>query len=276
MLTLPETKTLLLSLRDGVLHITFNRPERKNALSPQMIDELIDVVTAVSVEPELRALVLRGAGGTFCAGADIKEMAARDASTVRPAGDPQLAIARSNRRFGELVSTVRGATQPVIAVVEGAVMGGGFGLVCASDIALALADARFGMPETGLGLVPAQIAPFVVERVGLTHARRLMLTGARIDGTEAARLGLVHEVYADTAALDAALDSVIEQIRRCAPRATAATKRLVLSTPGRELRGVLDEAAQSFAQAAVADEAREGTVAFVEKRKPSWATRVTK
>jgi isohexenylglutaconyl-CoA hydratase len=269
---LPETKSLLLSLEQGVLRVTLNRPERKNALSPQMIDELIATVVAANAAPELRAIVLRGAGGTFCAGADIKEMAKRDSAGTQPS-DPQqavAAIARSNRVFGELVSVVRGAAAPVVAVVEGAVMGGGFGLVCASDIALALDGARLGMPETGLGLLPAQIAPFVVERIGLTQARRLMLTGARIDGREAARLGLVHEAYADVEALEQALARVLEQIRRCAPRANAATKRLVLSAPGRALGGVLDEAAQLFAEASVGDEAREGMLAFLEKRAPKW------
>jgi isohexenylglutaconyl-CoA hydratase len=269
MTSLPETDTLLLALRDNVLHVTFNRPERRNALSPRMVDDLLAVFAAVQANTELCAIVLRGAQGTFCAGADVKEMAA--ARAKEPAGDPGLAIARSNRRFGELASVVRAATQPVVAVVEGAVMGGGFGLVCASDVALALRTAFFALPETGLGLVPAQIAPFVVERVGLTHARRLMLTGARIDGAEAARLGLVHEVCDDVAALELSLARVLTDIRRCAPRANAATKRLVLSVPGRELAPLLDEAATVFAAASLGDEAREGITAFAQKRLPHWA-----
>jgi isohexenylglutaconyl-CoA hydratase len=160
---------------------------------------------------------------------------------------------------------------PVVSLIEGAVMGGGFGLVCVSDVALSLRDARFGLPETGLGLIPAQIAPFVVQRVGLTHARRLMLTGARLDGAEAARLGLVHAVYDDVAALEAGLASTLTQIQRCAPLANSATKRLLLSVEGRPLVAVLDEAAQVFAEASVGEEAREGTLAFVEKRLPKWA-----
>jgi isohexenylglutaconyl-CoA hydratase len=274
MLMLPETSTLLLRLERGVLHVTFNRPERKNALSPQMIDELISTIAAASTAPELRAIVLRGAGGSFCAGADVKEMGKASLprrASMPPDDSPRAVTARNNRLFGELVTAVRGAVQPVIAVVEGAVMGGGFGVVCASDIALALHDARFGMPETSLGLVPAQIAPFVVERIGLTQARRLMLTGARIDGREAARLGIVHEVFDDVTALEAGLDAVIALFRRCAPRANAATKSLVLATPGRELRSLLNDAAEVFADAATGDEAREGMAAFAEKRPPSWA-----
>jgi isohexenylglutaconyl-CoA hydratase len=185
--------------------------------------------------------------------------------------DPLQAVARSNRRFGALCTAVQLARQPVISVIEGAVLGGGFGIVCASDIAIAMHDARFGLPETGLGLVPAQIAPFVVQRVGLTQARRLMLTGARFDGAEALRLGLVHESHPDVTALEASLDATLTQIRRCAPHANAATKKLVLESLGGELQSVLDHAAQVFAQASVGDEAREGTLAFVEKRLPAWA-----
>jgi isohexenylglutaconyl-CoA hydratase len=288
MTTWPTTETLLLSEQHGVLHVTFNRPERRNALSTKMVEELIAVFGALAAAPELRAVVLRGAGGTFCAGADIKDMQlgrgvalpTAEASAFDPNGGtaPALrdgaamqAAARANRRFGVLMSAVNDAPQPVIAVVEGSVMGGGIGIVCASDVALASRDARFGLPETGLGLIPAQIAPFVVQRVGLTHARRLMVTGARVDGEEAARLGLVHELCNDAAALDAALAGVLAQIRRCAPRANAATKKLVLSAPGRALDDVLDEAAQVFAAASVGDEAREGTAAFVQKRVPKWA-----
>jgi isohexenylglutaconyl-CoA hydratase len=179
-------------------------------------------------------------------------------------------VARTNRRLGDLLMVVEASPQPVVAVVEGAVLGGGIGLVCASDVALAVHNARFGLPETGLGLVPAQIAPFVVQRVGLTQARRLMLTGARLDAREAQRLGFVHEVFEDTAALETGLERVLTDIRRCAPGANARTKRLLFSTLGRELSPTLDLAAQVFAEASVSDEAHEGTLAFLEKRTPHW------
>ncbi|HMI91190.1 MAG TPA: enoyl-CoA hydratase-related protein [Polyangiales bacterium] len=273
MSTWPKTETLLLDEQRGVLHVTFNRPERRNALSSRMVEELIEVFSALHSRLQLRAVVVRGAGGTFCAGADLKDMnSARSAQPAAEAtADPRSAAARNNRRFGVLMSAVSAAPQPVIAAVEGSVMGGGIGIVCASDVALAARDARFGLPETGLGLIPAQIAPFVVQRIGLTHARRLMVTGARVDAAEAAQLGLVHELCDDSAALDAALERVLGQIRRCAPQANAATKKLVLATPGRALESVLDEAALVFADAALSEEAREGTLAFVQKRLPKWA-----
>lgn len=264
---LPEMTTLALREEREVLHITLNRPERKNALSSRMVDELLLVFTTVVSHADLRAIVLRGAAHTFCAGADIKDMQAPRPSEPR---EQKRSIARSNRRLGDLLMAVQATAQPVIAVVEGAVLGGGIGLVCASDVALAVHDARFGLPETGLGLVPAQIAPFVVQRVGLTHARRLMLTGARHDAREAYRLGLVHEVFDSSEALDAGLTRVLAEIRRCAPGANARTKRLLFSTVGRDLPATLDLAAQVFAEASLSDEAREGTLAFLEKRAPKW------
>ena len=267
MTRLPETSTLRLREERGVLEVLLNRPERKNALSVQMVDELFMVFTSLIAQTDLRAIVLRGAAHTFCAGADVKDMQGRGPSDRL---ERKRGIARNNRRLGDLLLAVEAAAQPVVAVVEGAVMGGGIGLCCASDVALAARDARFGLPETGLGLVPAQIAPFVVQRIGFTHARRLMLTGARVEAPEAYRLGLVHEVFEDTNALDEGLARVLNEIRRCAPGANARTKRLLFSALGREMSGILDLAAQVFAEASLSDEAREGTQAFLEKRAPSW------
>jgi len=265
---LPETSTLLLREHNSVLEIVLNRPDRKNALSPLMVDELLSVFSAVLAQAQLRAIVLRGAAHTFCAGADVKEMQAPLPADLR---ERKRVIARANRRLGDLLLAVEATAQPVITIAEGAVLGGGIGLVCASDVALASEEARFGLPETGIGLVPAQIAPFVVQRIGFTHARRLMLTGARISAHEAERVGLVHEVFPDSAGLEAGLARVLSDIRRCAPGANARTKRLLFSTLDRELSATLDLAAQMFAEASVSDEAQEGTLAFLAKRPPRWA-----
>lgn len=267
MLSLPATKTVLLRVTDAVLEVTLNRPERKNALSVEMVDELTRVFTALGHHSSVRAIVLRGAAHTFCAGADIKDMQAGRGQADKPS---QRDVERDNRRIGDMLLAVEGAACPVVAVVEGAVLGGGIGLVCASDTALALHDARFGMPETGLGLVPAQIAPFVVQRIGLTHARRLMLTGARVSASEAERLGFVHAVFPDLEQLEAGVAKVLADIRRCAPGANARTKRLLGAIADRHLAATLDLAAQVFAEASVSDEADEGRAAFLEKRPPRW------
>jgi isohexenylglutaconyl-CoA hydratase len=265
---LPDTKTLLLALDGGVLHITLNRPESRNAMNRSMVEEINAVFDAVRDAEPVRAIVLRGAGGHFCAGGDLKEMMAGGLKPPQPGEtDPVVAFSRS---FGSMLRKVGQAPQVVVAVLEGAVLAGGFGLACVSDIALAHAKARFGVPETTRGLPPAQIAPFIVERIGLTQARKLCLTGAQFRGEEALRLGLVHETYADTAALDAGLQAVLQQVLGCAPQANAMTKQIVLNAARMDLDAVLDDAARKFAQAVRGSEASEGIAAFLQKRAPRW------
>ncbi|HKU39944.1 MAG TPA: enoyl-CoA hydratase-related protein [Polyangiales bacterium] len=265
---LPEFSTLLLRHEAGVLYVTMNRPERKNALSATMMDELLEAFSKVAEVFQPRAIVLRGAGGTFCAGADIKDM---PKSRVSDGSDPKRAVAQGNRRFGEVLCAALNVPAPLIAVVEGAALGGGFGLVCVSDIAFGLPSARFGLPETGLGVIPAQIAPFVLRRVGPVQAPRLMLTGARFGAEEAQRLGILHEVCADESALETSLTRTLADIRRCGPQANAATKRLLRSVETNDLNTALDIAADVFAEAQLGPEAKEGTQAFLEKRLPAWA-----
>jgi isohexenylglutaconyl-CoA hydratase len=271
--TLPETKTLLLRFDRGVLHVTINRPEARNAMSLVMVRELGDLFADIEARRDVRAVVLRGAGGHFCAGGDVKDMAAARSADPGPDGKDPIAVV--NAQFGELVDRVNRAPQVVIAVLEGSVFGGGFGLACVADVALAASSASFGLPETGLGLPPAQIAPFLVQRLGVSQARRLAVTGARFDGTEAARIGVVHECHPDAAALDAALARVIEEVTRCAPDAIAATKRILHESHTQSLPPValIEEAARLFAAAARGAEGQEGTMAFIEKRLPAWAKR---
>ena len=251
--------TLLLDAHNGVLHITLNRPECRNAMSLEMVNELSAVLA--QLDSQVRAVMISGAGGHFCAGADVKDMA-------RIGGTPQLQAL--NRAFGTLLQAVEALPQVVIVVLQGAVLGGGFGLACVSDIAIADHKAQFGLPETSLGLLPAQIAPFVVKRIGLTQARRLALTAARFDGIEAQRLGVVHFTEHDPQALAQRLDEVLGDVLRCAPGANARTKALLLASVEQPLGPLLDQAAQWFAEAVNGEEGIEGTQAFVHKRKPSW------
>ncbi|AZC27748.1 enoyl-CoA hydratase/isomerase family protein [Pseudomonas sessilinigenes] len=261
---LPSCQTLLLESRDGVLFITLNRPECRNAMSLEMVAELRTVLAAVNERRSIRALVLQGAGGHFCAGGDLKDMAG-----ARARGSA--AYRELNRAFGALLEEAQKIPQVLVCVLQGAVLGGGFGLACVSDIAIAEHSAQFGMPETSLGLLPAQIAPFVVRRIGLTQARRLALTAARFDGEEARQLGLVHFVENDATALQERLEQQLAQVLRCAPGANAQTKALLLASVDQPLGPLLDQAADDFAQAVSGEEGTEGTLAFVQKRKPSWA-----
>jgi isohexenylglutaconyl-CoA hydratase len=233
------------------------------------VSEIEAVFDALASRSEIRIVVLRGAGGNFCAGGDIKDMAAaRGQAREEGALDP---LAVVNRRFGTMVAKVDRAPQAVVAVLEGAVLGGGFGLACVADVAIARSDAKFGLPETGLGVPPAQIAPFLVARLGRSQARRLAVTGGRFDGSTALSLGLVHEVCLDDDALQATLERTLQKILRCAPGAVATTKELVHRVGTEPLDRLLDDAAQAFARAARGEEGIEGMTAFLQKREPSWA-----
>lgn len=265
----PPSNTLALKLDGPVLHLTLNRPDARNAMSAEMVGELIAVFEAIRNDRAVRAVVLSGAGGSFCAGGDIKDFAAAHAAPPGP-GEPDPVRTR-NRRFGELLALINGAPQAVVAVVEGAAMGGGFGLACVTDVTIVKADARFAMTETSLGLPPAQIAPYVVARLGITAARRLGVGGARLSGVEAHAIGLAHRVAADDIDMQRVLHEELTRILACAPAAIATTKALMLAAVDQAPELLADAAADAFVTALRGPEGQEGTRAFIEKRKPIWA-----
>jgi isohexenylglutaconyl-CoA hydratase len=264
---LPETQALKLERHGAILTVLLNRPESRNAMSQQLVNELGNVFAAIASDLSIRGVVLRGAGGHFCAGADIKDMAGL---RVQYQEQGLEVYSKFNRTFGTLIDLVNQAPQTVVAVLEGVVLGGGFGLACVSDVALCLSSAQFGLPETGLGVIPAQIAPFVVQRIGLTQARRLALLGNRFNGHEAVRINLAHQVAETHEELEVQLETVLAQIRRAAPSASRVTKALLHRVGTEPLHQLLDLAAQQFAEASV-NEGLEGTMAFVQKRLPNWA-----
>ncbi len=263
----PECKELALNFEAGALTITFNRPQKRNAMNAEVIREVMAVFRAVESERSVRAIVMCGSEGNFCAGGDISGMNIDDADEENAAHATRM----FNRDFGRMITLVNRAPQVVITLLEGAVLGGGLGLVCVSDIAIADEGAFFAMPETGLGIIPAQIAPFVVTRIGLTQARRLALTGERISGAEALALGIVHQLTHSQEQMGASLKDLMKRIMRCAPGATAVTKQLLLDVGHGDLENLLDRAAAEFTAAMRGAEGREGTCAFLEKRLPQWA-----
>ncbi|MCR9105703.1 MAG: enoyl-CoA hydratase/isomerase family protein [Gammaproteobacteria bacterium] len=267
MTALPDTRDLLLEPAGSVLTIWLNRPQAKNALSAEMVDELHAVLDAARDDPQLRTLIIRGKGGVFCAGGDIKGFK----SGLQDAPPDAADVARGNREFGDLMIKLNEQPQTVIMLVEGAAIGGGLGLACIGDVTIVTRTARFRLSETSLGIPPAQIAPFVTERVGLTQARRLMLTGARFTGEEAVRLGIGHLLAEDADAMNAQCAAVLEQIALCAPGANRVTKSIMFEGTRRPRAEALDYAARGFAQCMLSDEGREGVAAFVEKRKAAWA-----
>jgi len=267
MAKLPETRDLVLEPQGSALTIWLNRPQAKNSLSTAMIDELHAVLDAVRDDRTVRTLVIRGRDGIFCAGADLKGF-----QSDHQGGEPDRAeVARGNRYFGDLMIKLNEQPQVVVMLVEGAAIGGGLGLACVGDVTIVTRDARFRLSETSLGIPPAQIAPFVTERVGLTHARRLMLTGAKFKGEEAVRYGIGHLLAADTADMEAQCADVLAQIALCAPGANAVTKSIVFEATRKPRSEALDFAADGFAACMLSDEGREGVAAFVEKRKPAWS-----
>jgi isohexenylglutaconyl-CoA hydratase len=264
---LPHFETLVALADGGVLHLTLNRPEARNAMSLRMVTELRLALAAAEASGGIRVIVLRGAGGHFCAGGDIKDMAV---ARMKPALDGEDAMAQVNAQFGALCAAYARTPLVLVAVLEGTVMGGGFGLACVADVAIADPSVAFRLPETSLGVVPAQIAPYLVERLGYSQAKRLAVTGARIGAEAALAIGLVHEVHAPEA-IGAALARVLGDILKCAPDAVAQTKRLVAKArfvPGADM---VEEAALVFSRAVQGAEGIEGTTAFVQKRVPTWA-----
>jgi len=260
--------SIQLEQQGGILTLWLNRPESRNAMSLKMVTAIQQVFSQIVDDLSIRAVILRGQGGHFCAGGDIKDMAglrieAANSGSLQPYVD-------FNRRFGAMIEQVDQAPQTVVVVLEGAVLGGGFGLACVSDIAISRDTAQFGLPETGLGILPAQIAPFVVKRIGLTQARRLALLGLRFDGKTAVDLGVIHQVAQDDIELEQQLTEIIQQIKRAAPLASRNTKALLHRTLNEPLEQLLDDAAQQFAQAVGGAEGQEGTMAFIQKRNPNW------
>jgi isohexenylglutaconyl-CoA hydratase len=263
-MNLPHCQELIIKVSEGVLTITLNRPHKKNAMNLALVEELMSVVEEVKNERAIRVIVIRGAENNFCSGGDISGMNFDNASSTH---DPMWLF---NRTFGKMITVVNNAPQVVITVLEGAVLGGGIGLACISDVAIADINTKFAMPETRLGIVPAQIAPFVVSRIGLMQTRRLTLLGEAIYGEEAKALGFVHYVTQNKDELETQLNKVIAKIMLCAPEANALTKKLILQVGLVEHEQLLDDGASYFCNS-LKNEGKEGTAAFLQKRSPSWA-----
>ena len=266
---LPECETLILKRKGARLDVILNRPDRRNAMNGPMNLEMRAVFDAIRGDRGLRVVVLRGAGGWFCAGGDMRD---RDQSLKKDKTESAEEVFQRNRGGGDLFRKVNDAGQAVIAIVDGAAVGGGFGLACTADITIAHADAVFAMPETSIGVPPAQIVPYVVRRIGFTEARRLAVTGIRFKGAEAVRIGLAQYVCADEDEIQTRLDELLTHITRCGPLSIAATKEIMFAVGTMAHDDMIDFAARKFADCVLSDEGREGTASFLEKRKASWAS----
>jgi len=255
-------------VRDGsIARLTLNRPDRRNALTHEMMLELEDAFARVRDDQSCRIVVLRGAGGHFCAGGDLDAMANMPPKPANGATDP---LVPAYRKLGDALMTLNHLPQAIVAIVEGSAVGGGLGLACCSDVVILHESARLGMPEPKWGFIPSQILPFVMRRVGEGAARDLAVTGRVIDGAEALRLGIGRHYCASTAELNRTLKALVDDILKLEPQALATVKRLVLSAATADDRAVLDDAAESLVGLLRRPEAAEGIKAFMAKQAPPW------
>jgi methylglutaconyl-CoA hydratase len=251
---------------DAVARVTLDRPDVHNAFNATLIDELRHAFAAFEREAptELRVVILAGNGPSFCAGADIDWMRAAMQLDVEANEHDAMAMA-------DMLETIDTCPVPVIARVHGPALGGGSGLCAVADLVIAEAGARFGFTETRLGILPAVISPFVIAKIGETHARALFPGGRRFDAVRAQRIGLVHEVVEGVEALDAAVDQAVADILASGPTAARAAKAIVREVRGLGHGSAKWHTARVIARQRVSDEAQEGFRAFTEKRRPAWA-----
>jgi methylglutaconyl-CoA hydratase len=250
---------------DGAAMVTLNRPERKNAFDEGMIEALSETFETLRVADHVRIVLIKGAGTTFCAGADLDWMArqARHDMADNEADANDLAA-----MFYKLYNL----PQFTVALVQGGAFGGGAGLVAACDYAVALDNARFCFSEVRLGLTPATISPYVIEAIGARQARALFATAMPFDGRRAYELGLVQELAVDLNDLAAREERLADLAFTAAPGAVADSKHLVRDVAGREINpALLRDTAHRIALRRASDEGREGIAAFLEKRTPNWA-----
>jgi methylglutaconyl-CoA hydratase len=257
--------------------VVLARPDVRNAFDEVLVREIREAFEGLGADGSVRAIVLRGDGPVFCAGADLEWMRRMAAAAERGAGapgeDPNLGDARA---LAAAFRAVASCPKTVIARVQGAALGGGAGLVAAADAAVAEETASFGFTEVRLGILPAVIADHVLRRIGPGHARTLFTSGERFDGVEARRIGLVAEAV-EPDALDAAVERRVGWALECGPGAVAAAKDLLRrhawrgdGVPATDAESWDEHAAETIAEIRRTPEAREGMQAFLGKRKPGW------
>lgn len=255
---------ILQSLQDGVVTVTLHRPALHNAFNEVLIAEITEAFAFLGTNPDVRVIVLAAEGKSFCAGADIHWMKRMVDYSFEENVDDAATLARMYR-------AIRDCKRPVIARVHGTAVGGGVGLTAACDIAVALESATFCLSEVKLGIVPAVISPFVLEKIGSGQMRRYGLTAERFSAMEAKRIGLVHEVFATVEEMDRGIAELCDTLKFNGPAALAACKQILTDVAGVAWDQVQPRTAERIAQIRVSAEGQEGLKAFLEKRPPNWA-----
>ena len=260
------TNDLIVNKENSILKITFNRPERRNALSHDMLNTLYHELIKAENDSSIRALVLTGTGNAFCAGGDLKGFKAVFQNPHTSRGE----IEDASAEIGILLNLLNTMPQVVVTLIEGAAVAGGMGLMCCGDVVITTTDAFFSLTETTLGIPPAQIAPFVMARIGLSNSRRLMLTASRFDGIEAHRIGLADLTVDNADDFISVMDKIKRGVFSSAPKANAKTKALLFRALSLNTEDFRSYAAKTFTDCMLDGEGLEGVASFIEKRKPSW------
>ena len=261
-----STEPVVLTSRDarGIVTATLNRPALNNAYNGDMLNALISGMQSMAGDPSVRGLVIRGAGRNFQAGADVNWLTQASTASPEAAHAASMLTTRAMQVLNEF-------PKPTFAVIHGACFGGGTGIACCVDVALASTQASFGISEVKVGVSPTPISTHMVHAMGVRHTRRYAITGERFGPDEALRIGLVHEVHAPEA-LEARLEEIIHTMLHSAPTAIAMTKRSMLGANGLLLdERTMDQLAYESWMQRASEEGREGLAAFREKRKPRWA-----
>lgn len=254
-------ETLLMEVdARGVATVTLNRPEKRNALSGQMIEDMSKMAADLAANDAVRVVILRGAAGHFCAGGDLNWMKAQ----IDADGETR---AREAGKLAAMLSAWNRLPKPVIGRIEGSAFGGGIGLACICDVAIAAPDAKFGLTETKLGLIPATIGPYVLARMGEGAARRVFMSSRMFGADEAVRLGVVAKVSDD---LGAAVEAEVAPYLICAPGAVAEAKALALQLGGAPGEAEIAASIKALVTRWESKESGEGVAAFLEKRKAAW------
>lgn len=250
---------------EGVAIVTINRPERRNAFDAALIAALSETFETLHGAEHVRLVFLRGAGGTFSAGADLDWMRAAAGHTEDDNREDAMAMAKMLKLLWDIPALT-------VALVQGGAYGGGAGLAAACDMSIATADAQFSFAEVKLGLVAATISPYVVAAIGPRTARGLFATGRTFDAAHAEKIGLITQVVADDTALDAAIASLSTEMMACGPMAVIESKKIVEHVAYQDIdHGLMEDTAKVIARVRVSDEGQEGVLAFLEKRKPRWS-----
>jgi len=262
-MTTTRLETVRFEVTDAVARVILARPDVHNAFNAKMIDELHGVFEELGSTEGVRAVVLSGEGKSFCAGADLNWMRA----IVDFSFDENL---EESLRLFDLFHRIDTCPHPTVARVQGAAIGGGVGLVCACDIAVASERARFSLSEVKLGIVPACISPFVIRKIGEGRCRELFLTGERLDAERALGMGLVNRLVAPDD-LDASVEELLALLLTSGPRAMAVAKELIARVPRMTFEEAREYTARCIAERRTSDEGQEGMNAFLEKRRPRFA-----